>query len=155
VERDSDDVVYEKYADELIRFATALVGPSDAADILSMAVLRVFASRRWPDVHNQRAYLTRAVLNEARMNHRSAMRRRAREHRFAPRDRVEAPELRPEVLARVGRLSVRQRAVVVLTYWDDLDPVEISRRLGISPGSVRRHLARAHGQLREMMKDDE
>ena len=154
MERDSDEVVYEKYADELIRFATALVGPSDAADVLSMAVLRVFASRGWTNVDNQRAYLTRAVLNEARMNHRSTMRRRTREERSAPRDRVEAPELRPEILEQVGRLSVRQRAVVVLTYWDDLDPVEISRRLGISPGSVRRHLARAHSRLRETMQDD-
>src|SRR5207237_680789 len=131
VEQESDEAVYEKYADELIRFATALVGPSDAADILSMAVLRAFASRGWPDVRDHRAYLARAVLNEARMNHRSTMRRRARESRFAPRDEVEPPEVRPEVLEQVGRLSVRQRAVVVLTYWDDLDPAEIARRLDI------------------------
>jgi RNA polymerase sigma-70 factor (ECF subfamily) len=154
VEQDSDEAVYEKYAGELIRFATALVGPSDAADVLSTAILRVFASRGWRDVRDHRAYLARAVLNEARMHHRSTMRRRAREHRFAPRNEVEPPEIRPEVLERVGRLSVRQRAVVVLTYWDDLDPVEIARRLDISAGAVRRHLARAHRRLREMMKDE-
>jgi RNA polymerase sigma-70 factor (ECF subfamily) len=154
VERDSDEAVYEKYADELIRFATGLVGPSDAADVLSMAVLRSFGSPGWANVRDHRAYLTRAVLNEARMNYRSTMRRRAREQRFLPRDIIEPPEVRPEVLASVSRLSARQRAVVVLTYWDDLDPDEIALRLDISAGSVRKHLARAHARLRKAINDD-
>jgi RNA polymerase sigma factor (sigma-70 family) len=51
----------------------------------------------------------------------------------------------------VGTLSLRQRAVVVLTYWADLDPATIAERLGISDGSVRRHLARARARLREAL----
>ncbi|HVM14687.1 MAG TPA: LytR C-terminal domain-containing protein [Egibacteraceae bacterium] len=39
---DGDGEVYEKYADELIRFATVLAGPSNARDVLADAVLRVF-----------------------------------------------------------------------------------------------------------------
>ena len=50
-------------------------------------------------------------------------------------------ELRPEVREAVGALSIRQRAVVVLTYWADLAPRAVAERLGISEGSVRRHLA--------------
>jgi len=38
--------------------------------------------------------------------------------------------------------------VVVLTYWDDLASAAIAERLGISDGSVRRHLARARKRLR-------
>jgi RNA polymerase sigma factor (sigma-70 family) len=154
VEQESDEAVYEKYAEGLIRFATALVGPTDAADVLSTAVLRCFGSPGWANVRDHRAYLTRAVLNEARMHYRSTMRRRAREERFPPRDSVDPPEVRPEVLDLVARLSTRQRAVVVLTYWDDLDPDEIARRLDISTGSVRKHLARAHARLRKAMNND-
>jgi RNA polymerase sigma factor (sigma-70 family) len=153
VERESDEAVYQKYADELIRFATALVGPSDAPDVLSIAVLRALASPGWPEVRDPRAYLTRAVLNEARAGYRSAIRRRAREAKVAPPERIEPSEARPEVLELVSRLSLRQRAVVVLTYWDDLDPEEISARLGITPGAVRKHLARARAHLRELLRD--
>jgi RNA polymerase sigma factor (sigma-70 family) len=130
-----------------------LVGPSDAADVVSMAVLRALSSPGWAEVRDHRAYLSRAVLNAARMNFRTTMRRRAREARSAPREWVGPPEVRAEVLQHVARLSLRQRAVVVLTYWDDLDPAEIGRRLGISPGAARRHLARAHRHLRELIED--
>jgi RNA polymerase sigma-70 factor (ECF subfamily) len=51
----------------------------------------------------------------------------------------------------VVALSVRQRAVIVLTYWADLDPRTVAERLGISEGSVRRHLARARAHLREAL----
>jgi RNA polymerase sigma-70 factor (ECF subfamily) len=57
------------------------------------------------------------------------------------------------VLDAIGRLSVRQRAVVYLTYWDDLEPADAAERLGISEGSVRRHLARARANLRRTLRD--
>ena len=66
----------------------------------------------------------------------------------------DAPEPRPEVLAAVARLSPRQRAVVYLTYWDDLDPMSVAEVLGISDGAVRRHLARARKSLRRLLDDD-
>jgi RNA polymerase sigma factor (sigma-70 family) len=64
---------------------------------------------------------------------------------------VDAPEVRPEVLAAVSRLSVKQRAVIVLTYWEDLDPATISAYLAISEGSVKRHLARGRSRLKEFL----
>src|SRR5439155_26026664 len=132
----SDGEVYEKHADDLVRFATGLVGPSDAADVVSSAVLRAVSSPAWGGARNRRAYLFRAVLNEARMHHRSTMRRRAREARAAPREGVVDSEVRPDVLAAIARLSLRQRAVVVLTYWQDLHEQETAELLGISVGSV-------------------
>ncbi len=145
--------IYGKHADDLVRFATGLVGPADAPDVVADAVIRALSSRSWPAVQNHRAYLTRAVLNEARMHHRSTLRRRAREARAAADDVTYDTVPRPEVLAQVARLSLRQRAVVVLTYWDDLDQRAIADRLGISAGSVRRHLARAHAKLRRLLDD--
>jgi RNA polymerase sigma factor (sigma-70 family) len=147
----TDAEVYEKHAEELTRFATALVGPSDAPDIVSTAVVNALTSTSWPTVDNRRAYLYRCVLNAARSGHRSNVRREKREVRVAEQGVLEAPDLRPEVLDAVRELSERQRAVVYLTYWDDLDIASIARLLDISEGSVKRHLARARDQLRRKL----
>ena len=144
---------YEKHAEDLIRFSTGLVGPTDAADVVSAALLRSFGSQVWPTVRDHRAYLFKAVLNQARMTHRGAMRRRAREAGVAPPETTVAPEPRPEVLSAVARLSLRQRAVIVLTYWADLEPAAVAELLGIGEGSVRRHLARARARLRELLHE--
>jgi RNA polymerase sigma factor (sigma-70 family) len=150
----ADGEFYEKHADELTRFATGLVGPSQAADVVSEAVLRCMASDRWDQVLEKRAYLFRCVYNEAARSHRSADRRRWREHQAALCEVVDPPDLRPEILAAVARLSLRQRSVIVLTYWNDLVPDAIATLLDISEGSVRRHLARARARLKEVLDAD-
>jgi RNA polymerase sigma-70 factor (ECF subfamily) len=152
---EADDAeLYERLAPELIRFATALVGRVDAPDVLSGAVVKALATPGWPAVANRRAYLYRSVFNEAQTWLRRAGQRpilEARAVRAAVVDRWELPTLRPDVRAAVGGLSVRQRAVIVLTYWADLDPPAVAEWLGISEGSVRRHLARARARLREVL----
>jgi RNA polymerase sigma factor (sigma-70 family) len=147
----SDADVYRQLAPELIRFATGLVGRVDAADVLSGAVVRCLASPSWPGVVNHRAYLYRAVFNEANTWLRRSAQRRAREARVPVEERWELPELRPDVRQAVVGLTVRQRAVIVLTYWADLAPAEVAERLGISEGSVRRHLVRARSRLRRVL----
>jgi RNA polymerase sigma factor (sigma-70 family) len=142
---------YDRYADELVRYATGIVGPDDAQDVVAEVFVRAMKSTKWARVEHPRAYLFRMVLNEARMRYRSTMRRRARERRAAGPMVTHAPEVRPEVLEAIGSLSPRQRAVIVLTYWDDLAPAEVARRLGISDGAVRRHLARARATLRSVL----
>jgi DNA-directed RNA polymerase specialized sigma24 family protein len=61
----ADAETYRKYADELVRFASGLVGPSGAEDVVATAVLRAVSGTQWSRVDNQRAYMYRAVLNEA------------------------------------------------------------------------------------------
>lgn len=146
-----DAEIYAKYSDALVRFATGLVGPSDAADVVSEAVLRAMTHRNWKDVTNHRAYLYRSVLNESRMHHRSTMRRRARETRTFSADPAYIPDVRPDVLEAVGRLSTQQKASVFLTYWEGLTPSEVASRLGIGEGSVKRHLARARAKLKGVL----
>jgi RNA polymerase sigma factor (sigma-70 family) len=156
----SDAELYGKHAEELTRFATGLVGPQDAPDVVSAAVLSCIFSKSWAAVENPRAYLYRAVLNQARQLRRAGARRMAREQVFAMRNRAEPPsgsdppEVRPEILEAVMALSLRQRAVTVLTYWSDLDPGAIAQLLGISEGSVHRHLARARSKLKERLDVD-
>jgi RNA polymerase sigma factor (sigma-70 family) len=143
----------EKHADELTRFATAVVGPSEAPDVVSEAFLHCVVSRRWPTVSDRRAYLYRAVLNEALATRRSLTRRRRRDSHAIFAEPVSDDTPSYEVLDAVRRLSVRQRAVVVLTYWQDLGPASVAGLLGVSEGAVRRHLARARAHLKEYLDD--
>ncbi|MGB5169049.1 MAG: RNA polymerase sigma factor [Acidimicrobiia bacterium] len=148
----NDEEVYVKHVDELMRFATSLVGPFDASDMVTDAWMKASQAARWESVDNKRAYLYRTVLNTARSHHRSTLARRVREQRSASRDRIELNEPDIDVLAALGRLSMRQRAVVVLTYWEGLTASEVAEALEVSEGSVKRHLARARSRLREILR---
>ncbi|MEX1005771.1 MAG: RNA polymerase sigma factor [Acidimicrobiia bacterium] len=149
----SDAAVYRRNADDLVRFATVLVGPDDAQDVVSSAFGRCMASRQWDDVIDRRAYLFRAVSNEAKNLKRSAARRRHREQ-AAPIERtIEVSIPRPDVRAAIEDLSVRQRAVVYLTYWHDMSEAMVAAHLGVSAGTVRRHLDRARKKLREVLDE--
>ena len=152
-ERRSDAEVYADHAVALVRFATVLVGPVHAQDVVSSAVLRSLGSPGWSQVENRRGYLHQAVANEARNLYRSNGRRRNGEVRASGQVSVHPPEFRPDIHRAVERLSVRQRAVVYLTYWEDMTNQMTADYLGISAGSVRRHLARAKTQLRRELHD--
>jgi RNA polymerase sigma-70 factor (ECF subfamily) len=76
-----------------------------------------------------------------------------REAATAPTEAIATVDIDPDVLRAVARLSMRQRAVVFLTYWSDLEPATVAGLLGIGEGSVRKHLARARARLRELLDD--
>lgn len=153
MERRSDAEVYATSAKDLVRLATGLVGPSDAQDVVSAAMVRVLSSSSWRRARDQRAYLFRAVVNEARMHQRSSSRRAARERRAWSPERVQDPTT-VDALAVLDALSVRQRAVLILIYWYDQDQQSTAEILGITRGAVARHLARAHTRLREILAND-
>jgi RNA polymerase sigma factor (sigma-70 family) len=150
----AEDVdTYRRHAGELIRYATALVGPDDAPDVVTDAVLAAFGSPRWRDVVNRRAYLYRAVLSRSASFHRSTGRRRARELRASPAMTISEPTTDAAIDAHraLAQLSEQQRAVVYLTYWEDLAPAAIADLLDVSEGTVRKQLARARDQLRRIL----
>jgi RNA polymerase sigma factor (sigma-70 family) len=147
----SDAEVYAKYASELVGFAAATVGPSDADDVVAAAVLRVLSAPSWTSVENRRAYLYRAVLNEALNVRRATARRLRREVRAAQSASIEAVSSDVDVLEALRRLSVRQRAVVYLRYWMDLPVREVAEVLGVAPRSVERDLTAARRRVKELM----
>jgi RNA polymerase sigma-70 factor (ECF subfamily) len=152
-DRDKVDAeVYARHAPELVRFATVLAGPSGADDLVASAVLKAFSNPGWTNVQNQRAYLYRAVLNEARQEGRAAVRRLRREQLAATPERSDSPAVRPEVLAAMRRLDPRQRAIVFLTYWQDRTPAEIADDMGVNVRTVQRELASARQQLLEDLR---
>lgn len=144
---------YRRHRDDLVRFAAVLIGPADAQDVVSSTMLRLLDRPR-SQIERPKAYLYRAVANQARNHQRSESRRRLREQRAARIETVEPPpEPYPEVRAAIEALSVRQRAVVYLAYWEDLTEHAIAEYLGIGTGSVRTHLARARRHLRRALHD--
>jgi len=152
-ERRSDAEIYADHAVALVHFATVLVGPVHAQDVVSSAVLRSLRSPGWSQIQNYRGYLHQAVANEARNLFRNNGRRRNGEVKVSGEALVHLPEFRPDIHQAVERLSVRQRAVVYLTYWEDMTNQMTADYLGISAGSVRRHLARAKTHLRRELHD--
>lgn len=150
-ERDTE--LYRRHADELIRYATVLVGPADAPDVVTDAVLAAFGSRGWHDVEHPRAYLFRTVLNTASSWKRSSGRRRHREVVVAMRPAAppHTPDGEIDAHRALATLSPQQRAIVYLAYWDDLTPSQIAVTLGLTEGAVRKQLARARAHLRGVL----
>ncbi len=52
----------------------------------------------------------------------------------------------------MAALSPQQRAVVFLTYWEDLEARSVADLLGVSEGTVRKQLGRARIRLREVLQ---
>lgn len=144
--------LWRTHAAELVRFATVLVGPTDANDIVVEAFLRSSGRVLAGGVTNPRAYLFRAVANHAHDLQRSRERRWARDLAAIGPAAVDAPDTFVDVRRAVAGLSVRQRAVVYFAYWDDLPERAIAELLQVSPGTVRRHLVRARFNLRKALR---
>jgi RNA polymerase sigma-70 factor (ECF subfamily) len=147
-----NEEVYRNYSQELTRYATGLVGPFDAPDVVTDACLRAFDAKGWPDVADRRAYLYRTVYSVAVDHHRRTLSRRVREMKVGPPTEIDLAPEDIDVLRAVDQLSLQQRSVVFLTYWEDLTPGAVAQRLGVSEGSVKRHLARARKRLGELLR---
>ncbi|HUA31954.1 MAG TPA: SigE family RNA polymerase sigma factor [Streptosporangiaceae bacterium] len=103
--------------------------------------------RRLRDADKALAYLRRSVINGSR----SAL---ARTPGDAPGTQPGAPTP-PEnsaMVAALGRLPLRQREALVLRFYADLSPAQIASAMGISPGAVEAHTARALSSLRSVLE---
>jgi RNA polymerase sigma-70 factor (sigma-E family) len=135
----------------LRRLGFLLTGDWSAGEELAQdALVRVYW--RWALVRRQErpeAYARKVLINR----HRSLLRRLRLEVRHASQARVETADAgqREELLvvwAAIRRLPTRQRAVVVLRYYEDLPELEVARLLGIPVGTVKSTAKRALARLR-------
>lgn len=143
------EAIYAERHTDLVRYATVLVGDRALGeDLAQEAFVRCFSRRRpvdepWP-------YLRAIVTNLARDGFRrnEVARRRAPLLRPIVSETAPAPEERTTMLAAIYRLPVRQRAAVVLRFYNDCSEHEIARVLGCRPGTVKSLLSRALTTLR-------
>jgi len=153
--------LYRSHRLSLLRLAAFLVDDRAIAEEL---VQDAFAAlyQRWGSLTDKSAapsYLRTTVVNGAR----SAQRRQGIVRRHL---RVAEPDALPpadfalllaeehqEVVAALRRLPRRQREVLVLRYWANLDEAEISQTLRISRGTVKSTASRALDALENTLKD--
>jgi RNA polymerase sigma-70 factor (sigma-E family) len=133
--------------DSLLRTAYLLTGDHhDAEDLVQSALVKVVP--KWGRIKDRpEAYVRQVLARE------SASRWRGRRWREVSTDAV--PEGvhhdstdRVGLLADLRRLSPRQRAVLVLRYFDDLTEADTAAALGISEGTVKSHARAGLASLR-------
>ncbi len=144
---EADAEVYVKYRDDLLRYATSLVGSSQAEDVVSTVVLRTMSRRSLAGLERPFAYLMKGVLNESR----SVWRRVATEP-LSERDSRHLPSEVIETLDALWRLPMRQRAAAFLFYWEDRTVIEIAELMDVRPGTVKRYLHNARQRLRRSLR---
>ena len=143
--------LWRLHSADLVRYASLLVGSADAPDIVSSAFMKA-SKRLGSDLALPRAYLFRAVTNEAHSLRRGRSRRWQRELRAIANDSTGIPESQIDVRRAIADLSVQQRAVIFFIYWEDLTEVQTAQHMSVSLGTVRRHLSRAREHLRKALQ---
>ncbi len=154
-----DEAEFESFVEasghRLLRTAYLLVGDRQAAeDLLQTALERT--ARRWTRISGvPEAYARTTIANLATDRWR---RRRARpaEVFIDPPDGVGLDfatdiVVRDALIHALNELTRRQRAVLVLRYFDDLTEPETAATLGISVGTVKSCASRALDRLREIV----
>jgi RNA polymerase sigma factor (sigma-70 family) len=145
--------LYEEHVGRATALANLLSGDqSIAEDIAHDAFLRAagrFRHLREPEAFG--AYLRTTVVNACRARARRARRERLFLERAWRVRRVEpdtSADDRDELVPLIKALPYRQRAALVLRYWDDLPEAQIADILRTSPRAVNALLSRAMATLR-------
>jgi RNA polymerase sigma-70 factor (sigma-E family) len=139
----------------MLRFAAVLTGDRALAeDVVQEALIR--AHRRWEAIarlDRPEAYIRKMVVNEY-------LSWRRRSWRLVPAgagtdaggqlapDHAADHAERTAILAELARLPARQRAVLVLRYYEGLSDTEIAEVFGCTPGTVRGYASRGLAALR-------
>ncbi|MFZ3469865.1 SigE family RNA polymerase sigma factor [Streptomyces sp. 4.24] len=138
----------------LVRTAYLLTGdPHDAEDVTQAALAKAYRSwRRVARMDSPEAYVRRMLV--------TCNSDRFRKRRVAERLMESVPDtsVRDSAVARadergalmeaLARLPARQRAVVVMRYWEDLSEAETADVLGGSQGTVKSQASKALAKLR-------
>lgn len=143
---------------ELLRFGVAIAGNRhDGADLVQGALETT--GRRWRKLRagdDAAAYVKRAMVNA----HISRWRRLRRE--WLTDDALDGlisvstpvPLVEQPMWLALAALPPRQRAVLVLRYYEGLPEVDIADVLGCSPGTVKSQASKALANLRRQLGDD-
>jgi RNA polymerase sigma-70 factor (sigma-E family) len=163
-ERHLSGVTFAEFATSrlpaLLRYAFALTGDPDLAqDVVQDSLAKTQVNwRRVERADSPDAYVRQIVLNEYLSWRRRWSVRNIRaageqmidlvDRRAATRDHAEAVVDSDDLWARLATLPRKQRAVLVLRYYEQLDDNEIASLLNCAPGTVRSNASKALKTLR-------
>jgi RNA polymerase sigma-70 factor (sigma-E family) len=147
----------DRRAHHHLRAAVLLTGDWHAAeDLVQTCLVKLY--RVWPrlgqDVDRD-AYLRRMLVNTQRSWGRTRWRREAPmaavPDRYGEDDGQERHARAAVLRQALQALPARQRAVLVLRFYEDLPVPEVAELLGCSPGAVKTHTHRGIGKLRRLL----
>lgn len=138
----------------LVRTAYLLTGdPHHAEDLTQTALAKAYRSwRRVSGSDNPEAYVRRMLVT---CNSDRFRKRRVKEsltdappERAGREEAVARVDERGALMAALAQLPPRQRAVVVMRYWEDLSEAEVAEVLGCSQGTVKSQASKGLAKLR-------
>jgi len=131
----------------LVGYARLLTGDHDSAqDLVQEALARTWSRRRaGADITSLEGYVRAAVLTAYLDQYRRRRLWQGRAHLFAAPEAesatAAATDSAVDVEDALRRLPPRERACVVLRFYDDLTVAGIAARLDVSEGAVKRYLS--------------
>jgi RNA polymerase sigma-70 factor (ECF subfamily) len=159
------DALYREHHARVLRLCRLLLSdPDEAHDVTQEVFVKMFREAAVsPDIA-WRPWLNRVAVNACRDRHRSAWwrSRRSEPREFdefdfvhadpTPEQAVLGEETRRAIWSAFRALSARQREVFALRYLDGCSTEDTAEALGVSMGSVKRHLFRAVHQMRVALR---
>jgi RNA polymerase sigma-70 factor (sigma-E family) len=148
------DVFVADHIDGLLRTAYLITADEqEAEDLVQECLLSI--SRRWSRVslmEHPLAYARRALINQAVRGSKSRWRRHTELSADVPDivpspDEFETVEMRDALRNALKQLAPKQRAVLVLRYFNDLSERQVADMLGCSVGNVKSTASRALTEL--------
>jgi RNA polymerase sigma-70 factor (ECF subfamily) len=141
----------------LVGYARLLTGDHDSAqDLVQDALAKAWS--RWragADIESLEGYVRRAVLTSYLDQYRRQRLWRGRRHLLvtpeAAPERTGATETATDLASALVHLAPRERACVVLRFYEDLTVAGIAARLGLSEGAVKRYLSDGTRRLGTLM----
>ena len=144
----SFEALYSDQFVPMVRLATLMCGrPDTARDIVQDCFVKLHV--KWAGVERPVAYLRASVVNGCRSRARWERRRRGRA-RASEESTEQAPD---ELFDVLGTLPGRQRAAIVLKYYEQRTEAEIAEVLGCRPGTVGSLVSRGLRSLRTVLTD--
>jgi RNA polymerase sigma factor (sigma-70 family) len=144
----------------LTKYAYLISGSQDdAADLVQDALVKTFGRlSNGYSIASAEAYVRRAILNTYLDAGRRTSRWRKIAHLQAAPEHIDPAdshtESRIDMQAQLHKLTPRERACVVLRYYEDLKVDDIADWLHISPGAVKRYLSDALAKMAVSLADE-
>jgi RNA polymerase sigma factor (sigma-70 family) len=152
---DEIETLYRERFADFVGVSASIVGEREGA---REAVQEAFASivrarHGFRRAGSLEAWVWRAVINAARKQKRRAPRETRLHAEPSSNGTAPEPRERSELAALVAALPERQRLILFLRHYADLDYRQIARILGVKTGTVSASLHAAHRTLRRQLSE--